>query len=89
MKLLLDGRVAQRKRNYKNIIFDFLGFTFQPRVEKARRGNLFLNFSPAVGNKAAKEMRKTIRNWKILKITTLAYNLKFILLFFLENWYKF
>ncbi len=43
--------------------FDFLGYTFRPRRSKNRYGKFFINFTPAVSNKACKAMRQTIRHW--------------------------
>jgi group II intron reverse transcriptase/maturase len=63
---------GQRKGSYPIVKFDFLGFCFQPRQSKARWGNLFLNFSPAVSAKAAKSIRQTIRSWKIHRWTHLS-----------------
>ena len=63
---------GQRKRDWSVVQFDFLGFSFQPRSVKARWGNLFLSFSPAVSAKAAKAMRQTIRSWKIHRWTQLS-----------------
>lgn len=40
--------------------FDFLGFTFRPRQSMNRTGNLFVSFSPAVSDKAAKAMREVV-----------------------------
>jgi len=54
-----------RKGRYADEQFDFLGYTFRPRRSKNRRGTFFVNFSPAVSNTAAKEMRKTMREWKL------------------------
>ncbi|OOM80578.1 group II intron-encoded protein LtrA [Clostridium puniceum] len=54
-----------RKQNQENTTFDFLGYTFRPRRSKSRTGKHFINFSPAVSNKACKVMRQTIRNWRI------------------------
>lgn len=54
-----------RKKCYLNEKFDFLGYTFQPRRSKNRKGKFFINFSPAVSNKAAKAMRDTIRSWNL------------------------
>jgi len=56
-----------RKSAYPNEKFDFLGYTFQPRRSKNRKGKLFINFSPAVANKAAKAIRDTFRSWKLPK----------------------
>jgi RNA-directed DNA polymerase len=54
-----------RRADYSEIKFDFLGYTFRPRRSKNRYGKFFINFTPGVSNKAAKAMRKTIRNWRI------------------------
>jgi RNA-directed DNA polymerase len=54
-----------RRRTYPNEKFDFLGYTFRPRRSKNRKGKFFINFSPAVSNKAAKTIRDTIRSWNL------------------------
>src|ERR1700751_2501092 len=54
-----------RQWTYPNEKFDFLGYTFRPRRSKNRKGKFFINFSPAVSNKAAKAIRDTIRSWKL------------------------
>lgn len=54
-----------RKGNYQNEKFDFLGFTFRPRGSKSRYGKLFINFSPAISNQAAKAIRDTFRSWRL------------------------
>ena len=41
-----------RRRTYPNEKFDFLGYTFRPRRSKNRKGKYFINFSPAVSDKA-------------------------------------
>src|SRR5437879_5830839 len=41
-----------RRRRYPSEKFDFLGYTFQARRSKNRKGKYFINFSPAVSNKA-------------------------------------
>jgi RNA-directed DNA polymerase len=54
-----DGR---RKGKYPNQQFDFLGYTFRPRlVKNSKRNSLFVSFTPAVSNKALKAMRETTR----------------------------
>ena len=45
--------------------FDFLGYTFRPRRSKNRYGKFFVNFTPAVSNKACKAMRQSIRHWYV------------------------
>jgi len=56
---------SNRKGSYSNESFDFLGFTFRARLSKTRHGKYFVNFSPAVSNKATKAMRQTIRSWNL------------------------
>jgi group II intron reverse transcriptase/maturase len=52
-----------RKEEYPVTGFDFPGYTFRPRRPKNRWGKLFINFSPAISNKAAKKIRRTARGW--------------------------
>ncbi|CAN7431808.1 group II intron reverse transcriptase/maturase [Caballeronia sp. LjRoot34] len=52
-----------RRGTYPDHSFDFLGFTFRPRRSKNRWGKFFISFTPAVSNKAAKAMRRTMRSW--------------------------
>jgi len=54
-----------RRGNYPNTKFDFLGYTFRSRRSKSRSGNYFINFSPAVSNNAKKAMRQTMRSWRL------------------------
>jgi RNA-directed DNA polymerase len=54
-----------RKGDYSETKFDFLGYTFRPRRSKNRQGKFFINFTPAVSNKACKAMRQTIRGWRM------------------------
>jgi RNA-directed DNA polymerase len=54
-----------RRGNYPDTSFDFLGFTFRPMRSKNRKGKFFINFSPAVSNKAGKAMRQKARRWKM------------------------
>lgn len=52
-----------RQQSYPAVTFDFLGYTFRPRQAKNRRGCLFVNFSPAVSNKAVREIHCVMRSW--------------------------
>ena len=56
---------TNRTGKYPIYKFDFLGYTFRPRRSKNRKGELFVSFSPAVSDKAAKRMRRQIRRWRI------------------------
>jgi len=54
-----------RRGNYPTEKFDFLGYTFRPRRSKSRHGKYFINFTPAVSEKAGKAIRAEIRSWKL------------------------
>jgi group II intron reverse transcriptase/maturase len=54
-----------RRGHYPNEKFDFLGYTFRARRSRNRWGKYFVNFSPAVSNRAAKAMRQAIRDWQL------------------------
>ena len=56
---------ADRKGSYEHESFDFLGYTFRPRLSKNKHGKTFVNFTPAVSKQAASRIRKEIRSWKI------------------------
>ena len=54
---------ADRREEYPQTSFDFLGYTFRPRRSKNRWGDYFINFTPAISNKAAKYIRQRSRKW--------------------------
>jgi RNA-directed DNA polymerase len=54
-----------RKGRHLKEKFDFLGYTFRPRRSKNRWGKLFVSFTPAVSNDAAKKMRQEMRRGRI------------------------
>jgi RNA-directed DNA polymerase len=56
---------ADRRGSYEHERFDFLGYTFRPRLSKNRHGKHFVNFTPAVSDAAGKAMRQTIRHWQL------------------------
>ena len=56
---------ADRRGAYENESFDFLGYTFRARLSMNKNGKAFVNFSPAISNKAANRIRTEIRSWKI------------------------
>ncbi|WP_455288332.1 group II intron maturase-specific domain-containing protein [Cupriavidus necator] len=64
---------GSRKGKYPNTKFDFLGYTFQPRVVKNRKRNsVFVNFTPAVSTVALKSMRQTTREARFSTRTNLS-----------------
>ena len=54
-----------RRGDCPNQKFDFLGYTFRPRLSMNRWGKTFVNFSPGISNQAAKEIRQTMRDWQL------------------------
>jgi RNA-directed DNA polymerase len=53
--------------------FDFLGFTFRPRIAKARNGQVFTTFGPAISRKAAKGIRESVRrSWRLPRRTSMS-----------------
>lgn len=56
----------------ERIAFDFLGYTFQPRRAKSRKGEHFVSFLPAISARAAKAIRQTIRDWRLASRTFLS-----------------
>jgi RNA-directed DNA polymerase len=61
---------GNRKENHKENKFDFLGYTFRPRLVKCRKRNsMFVSFTPAVSNVALKSIKATIRQWRLRRRT--------------------
>lgn len=58
---------ANRTGDYNINQFDFLGFCFRPRLSRNRKGQYFVNFSPAISPKAKKEIFSEIRKWCLHK----------------------
>jgi RNA-directed DNA polymerase len=63
---------ANRNEQWERISFDFLGYTFQPRLVRDKEKAFFVSFSPAISRKAAKEIRQTVKKkWKLKSQTEL------------------
>lgn len=60
---------ANRRLRFPIVRFDFLSYTFKPRQAVNRRGQLFTSFSPAVGDKVAKVMRRRIRHLALQRLS--------------------
>jgi RNA-directed DNA polymerase len=54
-----------RRGSYEHTSFDFLGYTFRPRLSRSRVGKHFVNFSPAVSGEAKTRMRREMRRWRL------------------------
>jgi RNA-directed DNA polymerase len=56
---------ASRPGSHEHQRFNFLGYTFRPRLAKSRHGNFFVSFLPAVGDDAKKTIGREIRSWRL------------------------
>ena len=66
-------RDDNRKGNYPRESFDFLGYTFRMRrTLNNKKKVFFMNFSPAISNKAAKKIRDKVREWRLDKRTDMS-----------------
>ena len=54
-----------RRGSHSDCKFDFLGYTFRPRLAKRYGGRVGVSFSPAASNKALKSIRQTVRSWSL------------------------
>jgi RNA-directed DNA polymerase len=54
-----------RRGNYPVTKFDFLGYTFRARRSKNKNGKFFINFTPAISNKAKTKITRTMRKWQL------------------------
>ncbi|WP_018526705.1 group II intron reverse transcriptase/maturase [Alkalispirochaeta alkalica] len=57
-------RDGKRREDYERTEFDFLGYTFRPRMARSHDGSYFLNFTPGVSRKAKQAMKAEMRSWK-------------------------
>jgi group II intron reverse transcriptase/maturase len=56
---------ANRRREYDNTEFTFLGFTFRSRVARGRHGGSFMSFQPAISKDALKKISGEVRSWRL------------------------
>jgi RNA-directed DNA polymerase len=56
-----DGRPGSHEQER----FDFLGYTFRPRLVKSKHGRYMVGFTPAISDNAAKAIRLEIRRWQL------------------------
>ena len=60
---------SNRGGKHEKIKFDFLGFTFRPRLSVNKRGEFFVSFLPAMSTNAATKIRQKIRSWELPRRT--------------------
>ena len=63
---------SSRRGSYPNTSFDFLGYTFRPRLAVSRSGRCFVSFAPAVSGKAQTAMRQKLHEMHLIRRTDLA-----------------
>jgi RNA-directed DNA polymerase len=56
---------ANRRGSHEHERFDYLGYTFRPRMAVGRGGEIFTSFSPAIADAAAKAIRREIKRWRL------------------------
>jgi RNA-directed DNA polymerase len=56
---------THRAGRHPVVTFDFLGYTFQPRLAKWPNGEYGVSFLPAVSQSALREIRKAVRLWAL------------------------
>jgi group II intron reverse transcriptase/maturase len=56
---------SDRTGSHEHEQFDFLGYTFRPRLARSKAGKKFVSFLPAVSDDASKRMRRTIKRWRL------------------------
>jgi RNA-directed DNA polymerase len=56
---------ANRQRSHEHERFDFLGYTFRPRLSKSKDDHFFVNFSPAISDDAKRAIGREIRSWRL------------------------
>ncbi len=62
---------SNRRAEYADTSFTFLGYTFRPRESKSsRNGTIFTSFQPAISPMALKDKSQEVRRWRIHRKTT-------------------
>jgi len=70
--------------------FDFLGFTFEPRMVRTKRGMWFLAFAPAISRKRQRRIGQTLFKMKIHRMVHLQLSdLAHLLAAKLRGWFNF
>ena len=65
-------RDSNRTGSYPHTRFDFLGYTFQPRLAQSQEGRYFVSFAPAVSRKAQTALRQKRQAMHLVRRTDLA-----------------
>jgi RNA-directed DNA polymerase len=55
---------GSRTGSSPSVQFDFLGYSFRPRLSRSRDGRFFVGFNPAISPKSARSIRQIMRSWR-------------------------
>jgi RNA-directed DNA polymerase len=66
-------RDTRRRKEYANIAFTFLGYTFRSRSARRKNGERFSAFSPAISKEALKKIGEEVRSWRIHRRVTFTF----------------
>lgn len=55
----------KRTGNYRRTSFDFLGFTFRPRLAANKKGMYYVGFLPGISHSSARSIRREIKRWRL------------------------
>ena len=80
--------------SYEHMSFDFLGYTFRPRLSRNRAGDEFVGFLPAVSDDACRQLGREIRRWRLhlrsgTTLTNLARSINVIVLGWINYYGRF
>ncbi len=64
-------RDHRRVGRHPVVSFDFLGFTFQPRMGKSKEGGVYLGYGPAISRRAKKRIASVCRSWDLGRMVSL------------------
>ena len=62
-------RIGGQGQPHEPVQFDFLGYSFRPRMAKSRLGKLFTGYLPAISRKACKSIAAEIRSWDLHRMS--------------------
>jgi RNA-directed DNA polymerase len=54
-----------RRGSHEHMSFDFLGYTFRPRLSRNKAGDEFVGFLPAVSDATRKRSGREVRRWRL------------------------
>jgi group II intron reverse transcriptase/maturase len=54
-----------RRGRHEHTSFTFLGFTFRARLARAKNGDMFMSFLPAISKEALKRISGEVRRWRL------------------------